>query len=88
MIEFYKYLYAGGFALRTTYDYQKISQKWESQPNVSSCPSYFTPVTGIHLPVNHLLQKLTGGLGGANYPSGWLDSPRAAKARPIRRDLR
>ena len=45
MSEFYKYLYAGGFALRNPYDYQKkISQKWESQPNVSSCPANFTPV--------------------------------------------
>ena len=45
MIEFSKYLYAGGFALRTPYDYQKISQKWESQPNVCSCPANFTPVS-------------------------------------------
>ena len=44
MIEFYKYLYTGGFALRSPYDYQKISQKYESQPNVSSCPANFTPV--------------------------------------------
>ena len=42
MIAIYKYLYAGGFALRTPYDYQKISQKLESQPNVSSCPANFT----------------------------------------------
>ena len=44
MIEFYKYLYAGGFALGTPYRYQKISQKLESQANVSSCPANFTPV--------------------------------------------
>ena len=39
MIEFYKYLYAGGLAFSSHSDYQKISQKWEIQPNVSSCPA-------------------------------------------------
>ena len=43
MIEFYKHLYAeaGGFAVRTPYDYQNICQKWENQPNVSGCPANF-----------------------------------------------
>ena len=45
MIEFYKYLYVGGFALRTPYDYQKNIPEMESQPNVSSCQANITPVT-------------------------------------------
>ena len=39
MIEFHKYFYAADFPLRTPHEFQKISQKRESQPNVSSCPA-------------------------------------------------
>ena len=46
MIEFYKYLYAGGSAPRTPYKFQKYIPEIE-RPNkciqLSSCPANFTP---------------------------------------------
>ena len=44
MTEFYKYFYAGASPSAPLTIIKKISQKWESQPNVSRCPANFTPV--------------------------------------------
>ena len=41
LIEFYKYLYAGGSAPAKSTNIKNISKKWESETNVSSCPANF-----------------------------------------------
>ena len=47
MIEFYKYLYAGGHDPHPapTTNIKNISKKWEIQTNVSSCPSPVVQLT-------------------------------------------
>ena len=49
MIEFYKYLYAGGFALRTAYDnYKNIISEIGKPAKYYQLSSYHTCIQAVH----------------------------------------